>query len=975
MDTTTVTINLNGKQAEEAMQRLEQRAADLHDAFAKAAKAGDQIQMKQIKQELTSTNEEIKKMRSSLINTQETLKKLDKATPKELRAALKELNRQSENIERGTAAWKRHQEQIARVKRELQEINNFRSETLTVGQQFRDTFGNIKNWFVTGAIAAGIKKTISMVSGLVTASAELNSVITRLSAITGITGTEMDDLQTAFKKIDTATSREQLNKLAIDAGKLGLKSKDDVLQFVVAADKLRIALADLGEDAPLQATKIANIFGETQRLGVENSLNAVGSAIAALAKNGTSNQQAIVDFTARLAGVGNQAKMTVPEIMAIGAVLDENEIRVEMAGTAVQRVVMDLYTKTDKFAKALNLTQKETEKLAQGSTTEKLLFLLKKLNEQGGIEKLAPMFSEMGENGERVKSTLMVMANQYERIAEMIQFATDAYSDASVVSKEFAKQNTTAAAEIQKQRKAVQELATDIGDILTPAWLKILSIVKDIAQKTSDIIAGNSPSQIAARNLKSIQEAFFDTLSQEEQEHFSKWWVRGTLSAVQAAWTALIKDPRRAKFIEEWNKQGAQGAQTGAQVSPLATNSPGAQTGAQASSLADQGAQASSLAADSKSSKSSKSSKESKSSTITAPKELYNEYQEALIAIDELYVKSDISNERRLEARKEAEISYLSSLKNLYEEGTQEYIDADQRLRRAVLDTLMQQKDALEDVEGTVEKTSSAYERMAQRVAEFFDSDTWKAANGTFSTVISGMNDIFSGALSLMQAEADLQTALIEKKYSEMADIAQGNRVMEARAEKAKEEELKQLQAESAKKSFAIQIAMAIAQTAQSAIAAYSSAASIPVTGFVMAPIAAAMATAAGALQIATIKKQAELAEAGYAEGGYTGKGSKYKVAGIVHAGEYVIPAHMVSSPRYAPVISALEYDRVHSTNNRTRSMNGYAEGGFVADNRALLDAINRLNTRLSEPFITVNTVSGNNGIQKALNRYNKLTK
>lgn len=973
MDQTTVIINLNGKNAEEAMQRLEQRAADLHDAFAKAAKAGNNIQMKQIKQELNSTNREIRQMRSSLINTEETLKKLDKATPRELRAALKELNRQSEQIERGTAAWKRHQEQIARVKRELQEINSFRGQTLTLGQRFRETFGNLKNMVVAGAVVSGIKKTIDMVSGLVTASADLQKVIARLSAITGIAGSDMDYLQQAFKNIDTATSREELNKLAIDAGKLGLKSKEDVLQFVIAADRLRVSLADLGEDAPLQATKIANIFGEMERLGVEGSLNAVGSAIAALAKNGTSNQQAIVDFTARLAGVGNQAKMTVPEIMALGAVLDENEIRVEMAGTAVQRVIMDLYTKTDKFAKALNLTRTETEKLTQGSTADKLLFLLQKLNEQGGIDKLAPLFGEMGENGERVKSTLMVMANQYERIAQMMQFATDEYNRAEIVSEEFAKQNTTAASEIQKQRKAVHELATDIGDILTPAWLKILSIVKDIAQRTSDIIMGNTNSAKAARNVASMQEEFFKTLSQEEQEHFQKWWVRGTLSAAQAAWTALIKDPRRKKFMEEW--QAALGARSsspasGEQASPPAS---GAQVSPLVASTGSEASKASKTAERSKVSTPSKSSSLSKEQNPA--RELYNAYQEALIAIDELYIKSDISNERRLEARKEAEISYLNELRNLYQVGSQEYIDADQRLRRAVLDSLMQQKEALEEVEGTVKNTSSAYERMAQRVAEFFDSEQWKSAQGTINTVISGMSDIFSGALSLMQAEADFQTALIEKKYSEMAEAAQGNRVMEARAEKAKEQELQQLQSDAARRSFAIQIAMAIAQTAQSAIAAYSSAASIPVTGFVMAPVAAAMATAAGALQIATIKKQAEMAEAGFAEGGYTGRGSKYQVAGIVHAGEYVIPAHMVSSPRYAPVIASLEHDRTHQGAAHSAGARGYADGGFVSDNRALLKAIERLNQRLNEPFVTVNTITGDNGIQRALNRYNKLTK
>lgn len=62
-----------------------------------------------------------------------------------------------------------------------------------------------------------------------------------------------------------------------------------------------------------------------------------------------------------------------------------------------------------------------------------------------------------------------------------------------------------------------------------------------------------------------------------------------------------------------------------------------------------------------------------------------------------------------------------------------------------------------------------------------------------------------------------------------------------------------------------------------------------------------------------------------FASGGYTGDGNKYEVAGVVHKGEYVIPAWMVR--RYGGLIANIE--RV-----RTR---GYAEGGFVGE-RLIVD-------------------------------------
>jgi hypothetical protein len=60
-----------------------------------------------------------------------------------------------------------------------------------------------------------------------------------------------------------------------------------------------------------------------------------------------------------------------------------------------------------------------------------------------------------------------------------------------------------------------------------------------------------------------------------------------------------------------------------------------------------------------------------------------------------------------------------------------------------------------------------------------------------------------------------------------------------------------------------------------------------------------------------------------YEKGGFTKKGRKNEVAGVVHAGEYVVPANVVESPSSRAHIAALESKR----------MKGYAEGGAVTPN------------------------------------------
>ncbi|MVW75395.1 tape measure protein [Pseudomonas xionganensis] len=75
----------------------------------------------------------------------------------------------------------------------------------------------------------------------------------------------------------------------------------------------------------------------------------------------------------------------------------------------------------------------------------------------------------------------------------------------------------------------------------------------------------------------------------------------------------------------------------------------------------------------------------------------------------------------------------------------------------------------------------------------------------------------------------------------------------------------------------------------------------------------------------------------GFARGGWTGPGSKYQPAGIVHADEHVQPKEVVNEPG---ALSFLERIRRYGFQNTMRSLQsrfrGYAEGGLVTASRAL---------------------------------------
>lgn len=113
--------------------------------------------------------------------------------------------------------------------------------------------------------------------------------------------------------------------------------------------------------------------------------------------------------------------------------------------------------------------------------------------------------------------------------------------------------------------------------------------------------------------------------------------------------------------------------------------------------------------------------------------------------------------------------------------------------------------------------------------------------------------------------------------------------------------------------------------SAQVLISTYSAATKAYEAAFLPLPTVASPALGAAFAAAAIAQGLANLANINgiqFAEGGWTGPGSKYQPAGVVHADEYVIPKHIVNSPAAQPHIAAVE-------TMRTR---GYADGGFVTN-------------------------------------------
>lgn len=424
--------------------------------------------MQQYDNEIDKANVDIKETKRQMQLVDNTLSHLKTSSVRDLEYSMKVLNQEMRGLDRGSEAFKQMQMQAKQLKTELEAI---RAE----GQAQQSWIGRTADWFnrmqgvILGAIAAVSGLTFT-VKSCVEKFASMDEEMTNVRKYTGQTADEVERMNEDFKKMDTRTAREKLNQLAGDAGRLGITATSLVEEFVDGADKINVALGDdLGDEAVSQIGKLAQMFGEDKTKGLRGAMLATGSAVNELAQNSSASAGYLVDFTARVAGVGKQAGFTQAQIMGLASVLDQNMQQDETAATAVQNLLAKMFQDSAKFAKIAGLNVKEFSKTLKEDANGALLQFLAALRSKGGFAQLAPMFEEMKMDGSRATGVLTVLADKLDDIKVAQDLATKSYAEGTSVLNEFNTQNESVRAELDKAKKRFQDLAIELGQKLYPA--------------------------------------------------------------------------------------------------------------------------------------------------------------------------------------------------------------------------------------------------------------------------------------------------------------------------------------------------------------------------------------------------------------------------------------------------------------------------------------------------------------------------
>ena len=466
----TVEVQVNGQQARQELNQLREYATNLSAALEKAYEAGDKKQIKALTKELKYVNSQMKTLQRTSVDIDKVMKNLSTTGPKELRQTLKAINAElsSGRVQRGSEEWAKYAQAARQVNQELKKI---KEETdvaeRSLGQVVADKAQ--RYWALYTMVTDAADVIYFFASSKVQAFAQMDEAMSQVTKYTGMAREEVNSLNEDFKKMDTRTAREQLNALAGDAGRLGIQAKDQVLEFVDAADKINVALGeDLGEDAVKNIGKLAMMFGEDKTKGMRAAMLATGSAINEVAQNCSAAEPFLVNFTARVAGAAHQAHISQADILGFAASMDENMLREETSATAYQNILMKMYTKTEAFAEAAGIEVEKFTNLLRTDANEAILQFAEGLSKKGGLAELAPIFGDLKTEGAGVAAVLSVMAGKADEIRTRQALANKAYEEGTSILKEFDVQNNTVQAGLDKAKKRANDLAVELGERLQP---------------------------------------------------------------------------------------------------------------------------------------------------------------------------------------------------------------------------------------------------------------------------------------------------------------------------------------------------------------------------------------------------------------------------------------------------------------------------------------------------------------------------
>lgn len=382
------------------------------------------------------------RMSQSALNDILTRSKQGKASIDELRRAYKQLEEELNQLNTKSKEFADKQKSMKELKKNIDEVTGAANKQ---GGAWNTALKNLTAYVGFFSVSNHIK---DLVTGAIKKNFEYSGSLTDIRKVSGLTMDQVKQLSTELAKIDTRTSVDGLAQLAYEASKLGVGKYgvEGMTQFVRAADKINVAIGEeMGEKALPSLLKMTEVMGLIPKMGLERSIEAVGSAMFKLSSTSTATSNDITEFAKRCTGVARTAGITTDQLLALGSAFSAQMASPEVAATAMSKFIVALQKNHNLIEKDLAIPAGTINDMYKaGHAMEAIVLILEKMKEKGNMNALGEIFKDVGGDGQRLISSMVTMAKNVDMLKDHLYESQEAFEEATAVGKEYSMQQMSA---------------------------------------------------------------------------------------------------------------------------------------------------------------------------------------------------------------------------------------------------------------------------------------------------------------------------------------------------------------------------------------------------------------------------------------------------------------------------------------------------------------------------------------------------
>jgi TP901 family phage tail tape measure protein len=461
-------VILNGKQAEDQLEKLGKRAKSLREEMKKLRKANDLSGFKQKEKELRQVNKEMRQMKKEAFSVQKVLKNLSGASFKEISTAARKASAELKTMRQTDPGFKQKTQQVTLLNEKLRQLN----------AQTRTQQG------LMSRMAEGFNKYSAMIMGYVAVFAGVVMGVKRMKGTIDDFEESITNVYTLLDEADYQEFKPLLDKGSVDLlRQYGLEIKDinkalfdTISAGIPAGESIKFmeeaAILAKGGVTSLSIsvdgmTSIMNAYG----LSIDKA-NQVSSAFFTAQKYGKTTVSQLAQNVGSAVPIFSQAGFTYQELLSGVSAMTTRGISTNMAMTAMKNAVQSLLkpgAAAEKVLRELGVPIGATELRAKG-----LAYTLERLNR--AMEENPDLVAKAIPNIRGMTAVSALSGKGLEKYHEILEQVNSDYGEGSSLMSAYNKQMETGVAKRQAAGGKMKATILELSDTLNPFFTSMIRL-------------------------------------------------------------------------------------------------------------------------------------------------------------------------------------------------------------------------------------------------------------------------------------------------------------------------------------------------------------------------------------------------------------------------------------------------------------------------------------------------------------------